>query len=123
MSSMPTSHVDADAVCGLGNGLTSNVLCSEGHNAAHSNGGLAGGWSGRCVTHGRTRTEKSVGVGEGPCRSVSSPELAANAALSLLNLCCHLLDRQLKSQAAAFEAEGGFSERLYRVRRQRRERS
>ena len=27
-----------------------------------------------------------------------------------------LLDRQLASQAAAFEKEGGFTERLYRVR-------
>jgi len=44
----------------------------------------------------------------------------ANAALSLLNLCCYLLDRQLEAQAKAFEAEGGFTERLYRVRRNRR---
>ena len=36
--------------------------------------------------------------------------------LSLLNLACYLLDRQLASQAAAFEKEGGFTERLYRVR-------
>jgi len=43
-------------------------------------------------------------------------QLAANAALSLLNLCC----RQLDSQARAFEDEGGFTERLYRVRSQRR---
>jgi len=41
-----------------------------------------------------------------------------NAALSLLNLCCHLLDRQLQAQGAAFEQEGRFSEHLYRVRRQ-----
>jgi four helix bundle suffix protein len=44
----------------------------------------------------------------------------ANAALALLNLCCHLLDRQLAAQAEAFETEGGFTERLYRVRHQRR---
>lgn len=42
--------------------------------------------------------------------------LIANAALSLLNLCCYLLDRQLAAQAKAFETEGGFTERLYRVR-------
>jgi four helix bundle suffix protein len=29
---------------------------------------------------------------------------------------CSLLDRQLAAQAAAFEREGGFTERLYRVR-------
>ena len=44
------------------------------------------------------------------------PTLAANGALSLLNLCIHLLGRQLASQAAAFEKEGGFTERLHRVR-------
>jgi four helix bundle suffix protein len=47
--------------------------------------------------------------------------LAANAALSLLNLCCRLLDRQIAAQAAAFEREGGFTERLYRVRKARRD--
>jgi len=60
--------------------------------------------------------KRSVPVREGPCRSVPAAALAANAALSLLNLCCHLLDRQLAAQAAAFEQEGGFTERLYRVR-------
>jgi four helix bundle suffix protein len=50
----------------------------------------------------------------------SSSTLAANAALSLLNLACWLLDRQLAAQATAFETEGGFTERLYRIRSQRR---
>lgn len=80
--------------------------------------------------HGRTRTgtdkhrpttKMSVKVSERPCESVPKPEeLVANAALSLLNLACYLLDRQLAAQAAAFEKEGGFTERLYRVRSQRR---
>jgi four helix bundle suffix protein len=51
---------------------------------------------------------------------VPSSALAANAALSLLNLCCYLLDRQLAAQAEAFENEGGFTERLYRVRSAKR---
>jgi len=59
---------------------------------------------------------ESVSVGVRPCRPPSSAQLVANAALSLLNLCCHLLDRQLAAQAAAFEQEGGFTERLYRRR-------
>jgi four helix bundle suffix protein len=50
----------------------------------------------------------------------SYPELAANAALVLLAVACSLLDRQLASQAKAFVTEGGFTERLYRVRSQRR---
>jgi len=43
-------------------------------------------------------------------------EHAANAALVLLAVACSLLDRQIVNQAAAFEREGGFTERLYRVR-------
>jgi len=61
-------------------------------------------------------------ISERQCASVSSAELAANAALSLLNLCCYLLDRQLEAQAAAFQKEGGFTERLYRMRSERRNR-
>ncbi|MDD3554127.1 MAG: four helix bundle suffix domain-containing protein [Deltaproteobacteria bacterium] len=48
------------------------------------------------------------------------PELAANAALVLLKVACSLLDRQIAAQAAVFEKEGGFTERLYRVRSQSR---
>ena len=48
------------------------------------------------------------------------PELAANAALVLLAVACSLLDRQLAAQATTFENEGGFTERLYRVRSQKR---
>lgn len=50
----------------------------------------------------------------------SSAELVANGALSLLNLACYFLDRQLATQAAAFEKEGGFTERLYRLRSRKR---
>jgi len=55
-------------------------------------------------------------------RSTSStfPELAANAALVLLAVACSLLDRQLAAQATTFENEGGFTERLYRVRSEKR---
>jgi four helix bundle suffix protein len=66
----------------------------------------------------RTNSEKkSVRVRAGQWRSA---ELVANGALSLLNVCCYLLDRQLAAQATAFEREGGFTERLYRVRSRRR---
>jgi four helix bundle suffix protein len=79
--------------------------------------------------HGQTRTNKdkkqkrSVQASDGQCSSLSDSTLVANAALSLLNLCCYLLDRQLTSQADAFEKEGGFTERLYRVRTQLRRRA
>lgn len=69
--------------------------------------------------HGQTRTEEgtTARVRGSPCPSM----FVANAALSLLNLCIYLLDRQMKAQAKAFENEGGFTERLYRHRSQRRE--
>lgn len=50
----------------------------------------------------------------------SYPELAANAALILIAVACSLLDRQIAAQAAAFEIEGGFTERLHRIRTNRR---
>jgi four helix bundle suffix protein len=71
--------------------------------------------------HGRSGTDTGVKASKGQRESVpGSAELVANAALSLLNLCCYFLDRQLAAQAAAFEKEGGFTERLYRVRKARR---
>ncbi len=48
------------------------------------------------------------------------PEIVANAALILIRVAAALLDRQIASQGAAFEKEGGFTERLYRVRSARR---
>ena len=51
---------------------------------------------------------------------VSYPEIAANGALALIAVATSLLDRQIAAQAKAFENEGGFTERLYRVRTARR---
>lgn len=75
--------------------------------------------------HGLAQTEGDKLAGGGPCSSVSSsvsfPAVcAANGALALLNLCVYLVDRQMEAQAAAFEQEGGFTERLYRTRTRRR---
>ncbi|HUT04752.1 MAG TPA: four helix bundle suffix domain-containing protein [bacterium] len=53
-------------------------------------------------------------------RESSYPEIAANAALVLIGVAGALLDRQVASQAGAFEQEGGFTERLYRIRKSRR---
>lgn len=44
-------------------------------------------------------------------------EIAANAALVLIGVAVSLLNRQLAAQAAAFEKEGGFTERLYQRRK------
>lgn len=59
---------------------------------------------------GRVRSKKDL----------VTAELTANAALSMLNICCMFLDKQIATQAKAFEEEGGFSERLYRVRNSKR---
>jgi four helix bundle suffix protein len=93
----------------------------EQHELTNAGGGLSGR-SGLSRLSGQA--ESNTGV---PTRSTSSiqstsstrstyPELAANAALVLIAVACSLLDRQLAALAAAFEREGGFTERLYRVR-------
>lgn len=53
-------------------------------------------------------------------QSILFPEIAANAALVLIGVASALLDRQVTAQAAAFESEGGFTERLYKTRQARR---
>jgi four helix bundle suffix protein len=49
-------------------------------------------------------------------------EIAANAALALIAVACSLLDRQLASLAKRFLEDGGFTERMYRMRSQRQQR-
>jgi four helix bundle suffix protein len=48
------------------------------------------------------------------------PEISANAVLVLIAVACSLLDRQVERLAQDFENEGGFTERLYRVRSAKR---
>lgn len=48
------------------------------------------------------------------------PEIAANGALTLLAVACSLLDRQIAALEKNFLEEGGFTERLYRVRTETR---
>lgn len=43
--------------------------------------------------------------------------IAANGILVLIEVVCLLLSRQLKYQAEAFQKEGGFTERLYKMRK------
>lgn len=71
--------------------------------------GEPGGLSGR---HG-----PSGQGGIGPKSTVSTyPEIVANGALALLAVACSLLDRQIATLEKNFVEEGGFTERLYRVR-------
>ena len=63
---------------------------------------------------------KSINQSPGLSLGPTSAEIAANAALVLLGVACALLDRQIEAQAAAFTDEGGFTERLHRIRTERR---
>jgi len=72
------------------------------------------GRDGRYGLDGRNGRTK----GEAPS---TSSEIAANAALVLIGVACVLLDRQIEAQAAAFTEEGGFAERLHRIRTERRQ--
>lgn len=67
-----------------------------------------------------TRSTKSTSSTKSNLTTKVYPELAANAVLVLLAVACALLDRQVARLAEEFESKGGFTERLYRVRKQKR---
>jgi four helix bundle suffix protein len=79
------------------------------------------GHDGQSGQHGRGKAGlKSTGSTQ---YTVSTfPEIAANGALALLAVACSLLDRQIATLEKNFVEEGGFTERLYRVRSERRNR-
>jgi four helix bundle suffix protein len=78
----------------------------------------------RDVHDGRHGQDGRGGQSQGKQKSTESiqstkstyAEIAANGALALLAVACSLLNRQLAAQEKAFVEEGGFTERLYRVR-------
>jgi len=80
------------------------------------------GLNGRDGQDGRQRrNDPSISsISSIPSIRSTFPEIAANAALILLGVACALLERQITAQAAAFTAEGGFTERLHRVRTKER---
>ncbi len=84
----------------------------EIHDRARTSPGGRGGLGGR----GSSGEVSAPSTASTPSTGPTYPEIAANAALTLLAVACPLLDRQIASQAATFEREGGFTERLYRVR-------
>jgi four helix bundle suffix protein len=68
-----------------------------------------------CWVRDTTRTEK------GPDATPPDyAETAANAVIVLISVACYLLDKQIRQLADKFEKEGGFTERLYNVRRNQR---
>lgn len=78
------------------------------------------GLSGRSGRSGPKQNSKPLSTQSTKSTQSTYPEIAANAALVLIAVACGLLDRQLSALAAAFEREGGFTERLYRVRKSAR---
>ncbi|MBU4404016.1 MAG: four helix bundle suffix domain-containing protein [Candidatus Aminicenantes bacterium] len=78
----------------------------------HGQGGQSGQQQGLALSTSSTVSTRST-----------YPEIAANAALTLLAVVSALLDRQIAAQARTFENEGGFTERLYRHRKGQQGRS
>jgi four helix bundle suffix protein len=70
------------------------------------------------LTHAEEFIKWVAKVGRATNENVS--EIAANGLLVLLSVACSLLDRQLKAQAEAFQREGGFTEKIFRVRHEAR---
>lgn len=85
-------------------------------NGRHGQGGQQNGQAKKSTSS--TKSTQSTGF-----PTSTFPEIAANAALVLIAVACSLLDRQLAAQAAAFEKDGGFTERLYKTRIQSRRRT
>ncbi len=79
---------------------------------------------GQCGQSGQPKTDEASTPSTKSTGSTKSipgyPEIIANAALTLIAVASSLLDRQLDAQEKAFLREGGFTERLYRLRRQAR---
>lgn len=76
---------------------------------------------GLCGRHGHDGQVKKLKSTPSMMSTESTyPEIAANGALALLAVACALLDRQIATLEKNFVEEGGFTERLYRVRTARR---
>jgi len=68
----------------------------------------------------RTSTTSTTSAKSTSSTKSTYAEISANGALTLLAVACALLDRQIAAQEKEFEEQGGFTERLHRVRTQRR---
>jgi four helix bundle suffix protein len=87
----------------------------EVHDARRGQGGL-GGQSGP----NQESTESTESTESIQSTKSTYAEISANGALALLAVACSLLDLQIVALGTAFVEEGGFTERLYRVRSERR---
>jgi four helix bundle suffix protein len=71
------------------------------------------------LSDGSDRSDASDASGEADPYKLRSapPEVAANTIICLVNQASYLLGRQLRSLEKSFQRDGGFTERMYRVRR------
>jgi four helix bundle suffix protein len=74
---------------------------------------------GRHGQNGQSKTAKKSTESIQSTKSIYS-EIAANGALALIMVASSLLSRQIASLEKSFLEEGGFTERLYRVRSRKR---
>ena len=77
------------------------------------------GLNGQAAQSPQMSTKPAASTGSNQSTRVF-PEISANACLVLIAVACSLLDRQVERLALDFEKEGGFTERLYRVRSEKR---
>lgn len=77
--------------------------------------------SGQSGHSGHTEKSGAPSTRSTPSTAPAPDEALANGALLLINVASALLGRQVAAQAAAFERDGGFTERLYATRRARRQ--
>jgi len=77
--------------------------------------------------NGQNRQSGQENIGKPSIESTKSTlsneavkSIAANSILVLISVACFLLDRQIARLAEDFEKDGGFTERLYRVRSAKR---
>lgn len=77
----------------------------------------------RCITVNQVATwicqvkKSTTSTGSTTSTSPTYASISANAALVLITVACSLLDRQLAFLENQFLKEGGFTERLYKVRK------
>ena len=70
---------------------------------------------------GETSIKSIESISSIPQEPPTYPEIASNGALALIAVATSLLDRQLAAQSKYFLEEGGFTERLHRIRTERRQ--
>ena len=78
------------------------------------------------INSGQSRQNRPSGLSEentlstSSTKSISYQGIAANVILTFITVSCYLLDRQIAVLADNFEKEGGFTEKLYNLRKNSR---